>query len=110
MGIELELGFLLVFQIVGTGIFAPFEVETPPWKKIVKWGVIAALTIGLYQLIGHWSILVPTAVGLAGLTFHLIWCKKNGIDPLRATPRRRYYELRGWQWPDETQPHAGATA
>ena len=23
-----------------------------------------------------------------------------GIDPLRATPRRKYYELRGWTWPE----------
>jgi hypothetical protein len=109
MGIELEVSFLLTLQLIGTEIFAPFEVETPPWKKILKWSIIAALTLGLYLIIGHWSILVPTAIGLAGLTFHITWCKKNGIDPLRATPRRRYYELRGWQWPDEAHPHAGAT-
>jgi hypothetical protein len=35
-----------------------------------------------------------------GLVVHLVWCRKNGIDPLRATPRRRYYEMRGWDWPE----------
>ncbi len=99
MGIELELAFLLVLQLVGTEIFAPFEVETPPWKKILKWVVLAGLTLGFYRLIGHWSILIPAVLALAGATFHLFWCKKNGIDPLTASPRRRYYELRGWPWP-----------
>lgn len=36
MGIELELGFLLVLQLIGTEIFAPFEVETSPSKRILK--------------------------------------------------------------------------
>lgn len=110
MGIELELGFLLALQIIGTETFAPFEIETPAWKKILKWSIVAGLTLGLYQVIGHWSILVPTVLGLVGFAFHLVWCKKNGIDPLRATPRRRYYELRGWPWPDDEQPHEPATA
>ena len=25
-------------------------------------------------------------------------CRKHGIHPLHATPRRRYYELRRWEW------------
>lgn len=29
MGIEIELAALLVLQILGSGDFAPFEVETP---------------------------------------------------------------------------------
>lgn len=110
MGIELELGFLLFLQLVGTEIFAPFEVETSPVKKILKWSIVIGLTLGLYKLIGHWSLLVPTILGLVGFSFHLAWCKKHSIDPLRATPRRRYYELRGWPWPEDSQPHEPATA
>ncbi|MCP3959061.1 MAG: hypothetical protein GY719_14515 [bacterium] len=74
MGIELELGFLLAVQVIGAEIFAPFEIETPPWRKILKWGLLAAITLGLYPILGHWSILVPAALGLAGLTFHLADC------------------------------------
>ncbi len=98
MGIELELAVLLILQVVGTETFAPFEIETPTWRKILKWLILASITLGLYALIGHWAAAVPVGLGLLGLTFHLIWCKKNGIHPLRATPRRRYYELRGWPW------------
>ncbi len=98
VGIELELGILLGLLLVGPGIFAVFEVETPAWRKILKWSIVIGLTLGLYGPIGHWAAVVP--VGLAGIgsTIHWVWCRKNGIHPLRATPRRRYYQLRGWDW------------
>ena len=100
MGIELELAVLLGVAIVGTGTFAVFEVETPAWRKMLKWGMVTGLTLGLYALVGHWAIALPLVAGLAGATFHLIWCRRNGIDPINATPRRKYYELRGWTWRD----------
>lgn len=98
IGIELELSVLLTLLLFGAEIFAPFEVETPAWKKIVKWSFTILITLGLYKYIGHWSALVPVVLGLFGLGFHIVWCAKNGIHPIRATPRRRYYELRGWKW------------
>ena len=97
---ELELAVLLGVAILGSSTFAVFEVETPPWRKILKWVTISGLTLALYQWVGHWSLLVPAVGAVAGTTFHFIWCKRNGIDPLHATPRRRYYELRGWSWPE----------
>ena len=75
-----------------------FEVETPWWRKTLKWLVLAGVTIGLYMWIGHWALAFPIAGGAFGLVFHFAWCRKNGIDPWKATPRRRYWELRGWQW------------
>lgn len=99
MGIELELGVLLAVAIIGQSTFARFEIETPAIRKIGKWFMMAGLTLGLSKLVGHWALLVPLAMGAAGTTFHFIWCKRNGIDPIRATPARRYYELRGWTWP-----------
>lgn len=99
MGIEIELAFLLALQVLGTELFARFEIETPAWKKVLKWALLAALTLGLYPLIGHATILVAATLALAGLTVHILWCRKNGIHPLKATPHRRYYHLRGWPWP-----------
>jgi hypothetical protein len=98
MGIELELSVLLAIAIVGPAIFAVFEVETPWWRKALKWTLISAITLAFYAVAGHWAVLFPVAGALAGLGFHFWWCRKQGIDPLRATPRRRYYELRGWEW------------
>lgn len=98
MGIELELGVLLLILLFGADIAAPFEVETPAWRKILKWSVIIAVTFALYGFIGHWALVAPVGLASLGLTVHFVWCRKNGIHPLRATPRRRYYELRGWDW------------
>jgi hypothetical protein len=102
MGIELELAVLLAFSVIAQSAFARFEIETPAVRKIVKWFVMIGLTLGLSRLVGHWALLVPVALGAAGTTFHIIWCRRNGIDPIRATPTRKYYALRGWKWPDPT--------
>jgi hypothetical protein len=99
MGIELELTVLLAIAIFGSSAFAVFEIETPWWRKILKWGIVCGLTLALYRAVGHWALALPIGAGVAGATFHFWWCRKQGIDPIRATPRRRYYELRGWTWP-----------
>jgi len=101
VGIELELAILLAFAIIGQSAFARFEIETPPLRKILKWFTLSGLTLALARYVGHWALLVPVTVGLAGSIFHLVWCRRNGIDPLRATPSRRYYALRGWTWSEE---------
>ncbi len=98
MGIELELLALLIIQLLGSSFFAKFEIETPVAKKIFKWVTIDAITIGLYYLVNHYALLFPVVMVLAGTIVHFRICKKNGIDPLKATPRKKYYELRGWKW------------
>ena len=103
MAIELELAILLALAVIGQSTFARFEIETPAIRKIIKWFSMVAITLGLYGVIGHWTLLVPAILGAAGTTFHFTWCKRNGIDPIRATPARRYYELRGWTWPFATE-------
>lgn len=43
---------------------------------------------------------VATVIG--GGVVHCTWCRKHQIHLFRATPRRGcYYELRGWDWPEE---------
>ena len=100
MGIELELLVLLIVSVLGQSIFARFEIETPAWRKILKWSILVAGTLGLYTLVGHWSLLLPLLGAGGGAAFHFVWCRRHGIHPLRAIPHRRYYELRGWQWPE----------
>ncbi len=68
MGIELELGVLRGICVLGTSFFGIFE------------------------------MVLPIALGLGGMIFHLVWCRRHGIHPLEATPRRRYYALRRWDW------------
>ena len=66
MGVELELGVLLAFAIVGQSTFTRFEIETPPLRKIVKWGTQALPTVLLYRLVGHWALLLPASIAVAG--------------------------------------------
>lgn len=100
MGVELELLLLLVIAVLGCGIFARFEIETPAWRKILKWAIVIVGTLGLYALVGHWSLILPLGAAAAGTSVHFVWCRRHAIHPLRATPHRRYYELRGWKWPE----------
>lgn len=97
-GIEPELITLLVIQTIFISAFSKFEIESPLVRRIVKWFIIDGITIGLYFAIGHWAILFPVLGLIPGITFHFIWCKKNGINPFNATPRKKYYELRKWKW------------
>lgn len=98
MGMEVELAELLVIQLVMTSFFARFEVETRASIKILKWIIIAKITFGLYYYFGHWSAIFPVVALIPGTIYHFVWCKKNGIDPIKATPRKKYYELRKWKW------------
>lgn len=97
-GVAVELAVLLLLQTLGTSIFARFEIETPVWRKLFKWGVLIGVTLALSVAVGHWALIFPAFVFVLGATVHFVYCRKHGIDPWRATPRRRYYELRGWTW------------
>ena len=44
-----------------------------------------------------------------GTIVHFRIYKKNGIDPLKASPSRKYYEFRGWKWVNNPT-HAGKVA
>ncbi len=101
MGIELELYILLVFLILGSSIFAVFEVETERWRKVLKWFIVCGGTVGLYHAVGHVALVFPIGAGAIGTAFHFWWCRKHSIDPIHATPRRKYYELRNWDWPED---------
>lgn len=97
---ELELGVLLGIAIVGITVFGVFEAETARWRRLLKWGIITALTLGLHSRVGHAAVALPLAMASLGLAVHFWWCRRHGIHPLNATPRRRYYALRGWRWPE----------
>lgn len=100
MGVELELGALFLMAVVGMSVFGRFEVETPAPRQILRWLLAAAVTLGSYAWIGHWALAVLAGFGCLGATVHLVWCWRHGIHPATAEPRRKYYALRGWAWPD----------
>jgi len=46
MGVELELYVLLAILLLGSSIFAVFEVETARWRKVRKWVIVSGGTVG----------------------------------------------------------------
>ena len=100
MGVELELYVLLAILILGSSIFAVFEVETARWRKALKLLIVSGGTVALYYAVGHVALVFPVSAAVIGTAFHFWWCRRHGIHPIHATPRRKYYELRGWQWPE----------
>lgn len=98
LGIELELSELLILQLFAFVLFGRFEVETPAARRIIKWLIIYLITVGIFLWAGHWAAFFPLLVTVPGSIYHFIWCKKNGIHPLKATPRKKYYQLRKWKW------------
>lgn len=95
---EIILFVLLGIQLFASTAFAKFEIETPLSRKLIKWLVIDGSTVALFYVIGYYSVLLPISMIAIGATYHIFWCKKNGIDSLKATPKRKYYKLRGWKW------------
>ncbi len=98
MNFTIELSILLLIQLIGSSSFAVFEVETPALRKILKWLILDVITILLSLWIGHWALVFPSIILIAGILFHFWFCRKNGIDPFDATPRKKYYMLRKWSW------------
>ncbi len=104
MGIELELGVLLALSVVGKTLFARFELETHRGRLLLKWVIVVVATLLLYRAAGHWALLAPIVAGGGGMIFHVVWCARHGIHPLHATPRDKYYALRGWTRGTEWAP------
>ena len=98
MGIELELGVLLALVVFGTALFGVFEVETPKWRRVLKWAVVTGGTVALYFAIGHVALVILMGLSAGAVVYHGWWCRCHGIHPIHATPRREYYRLRGWDW------------
>jgi hypothetical protein len=98
MGIELEWFILLIISVVGKSVFQKFALQTPIWQQILKWVITIAITYGLYRLGGHqWALgFLFSFLGL-GMALHFLWCGYHEINPWHATPKEKYYALRGWK-------------
>ena len=68
MGIELELYVLIGLLALGSSIFAVFEVETPRWRKVLKWLIVVGGTVGLYYTVGHLALVFPPCYGSGGIS------------------------------------------
>jgi hypothetical protein len=94
-----ELLALFAFHTLGVAVFGKFESETAWWRLTLKWIALFGITYWLANSFGHGVALTAILLlMIAGLGFHFWWCAKHKIHPVQATPRKKYFELRGWEW------------
>ncbi|GLL03770.1 hypothetical protein [Dactylosporangium matsuzakiense] len=75
--------------------FGHFETVRPLWTRIARWLGYLAVTGLLGVTAGRpWTFVWVAGLPLAGAAVHVIWCRRNGINPLTAEPRDRYEQLR----------------
>jgi hypothetical protein len=67
------------------------------FKRVMRAGILIGGTGLLSYFFGHWSLLLPLGMAMAGASFHFWWCWRNNIHPLTAEPYDRYLQLRGWK-------------
>jgi hypothetical protein len=92
-----DLFIAVLLNLLGAYTFGPFGTNTPIIHKIVKLAFYLGLVALVSWLLGPpWGTIAAIGLLTVGLTVHFWWCRKNGIHPLRAEPREKYYRLRGW--------------
>jgi len=96
---ELFLASTLI--AVGSIIFGRFEEGVPRWRRLLKLVLFLSVTALLSQTVSRVAALLWIfGAGVLGLSFHIWWCKRHGIGIISAEPRAKYYQLRGWPWPE----------
>ncbi len=78
-----------------TPAFGHFESVRPLWTRIARWLIYLAVTAVIGATAGRpWTFVWLIGLPAAGAAFHVVWCRRNGINPLTAEPRDRYEQLR----------------
>ena len=96
---EKELLALLFINVMGYGIFGKFESHSPWWRSVLKWAAMVGIVWTLATYFGHnVALIVLFFLMVLAVFVHFYWCNKHGIHPIAATPRKKYFELRGWKW------------
>lgn len=96
-----EIAIITTIFAVGNIIFGNFETHTPKLRRIGKVFLVTALAVGISVLAGRtWFYVFLGAMGLLFVVVHGWWLPKQGIHPITAEPKDRYYKLRGWKYLD----------
>ena len=84
--------------IAGNYIYWEFAKDETTAKRIVKYGIYAAIAAGLTKKFGRpHNMFFIAGLPILGAVGHTILMKKDGINPITAEPKEKYYGLRGWE-------------
>lgn len=90
----MDLGVALTLWLAGFAVFGRFI--APRWKVAGKFIFYLAAAAALSAWLGHWSLILIVGHQLLGVSGHVWWCRRHGINWLTCEPRAKYLELRPW--------------
>ena len=68
----LELKIAAVVVLVAPVVFWRFEEQTPPAKRVMKWGSYLGVTLILFGTVGQpWSLVWAVGLPAVGLSYHV---------------------------------------
>ena len=96
----MEVAVVAIIFAVGNILFGHWEVQTPKWRRLLKFALFLALTLGLSSWLGRrWAFGFLGLLALAVVIVHAWWLPKHGINGWTGEPKAKYYALRGWKYP-----------
>jgi hypothetical protein len=100
MNLWVEVAVVATVFAVGNILMGHWEVRTPKWRRLLKFVLFVALTLGLSKWLGRaWSFGLLGVMGIAVLVVHGWWLPRKGINGWTGEPKEKYYALRGWKYP-----------
>ena len=97
----MEVAMVATIFAVGNILFGHWEVETPKWRRLLKFVIVLALTLLISRMSGRlWAFLFLGALAVAAVIVHAFWLPwRYGINGWTGEPKEKYYALRGWKYP-----------
>ncbi len=93
-----EVSIVSTIVALGHILLGQFEERTPRIRKLIKYIITLALSIGLSFFFGRVAMFIFLTVFLVlALYIHIIYLPKKGINGWTSEPKKKYYELRGWE-------------
>ena len=96
----MEVAVVATIFAVGNIVFGHWAVETPVWRRLLKFVVILGVTLGISASIGRpWAFGFLGLLGVGVIIIHGWWLPRHGINGWTGEPKEKYYALRGWKYP-----------
>jgi Mn2+/Fe2+ NRAMP family transporter len=98
MNLWIDVAVMASAYAVGVILFGHFEERTPKWRRVLKFFMFTGVIVLISATAGRaWSIGFVAALLSLVAVVHAWWLPRQGIHPLTAEPKDKYYALRAWK-------------
>lgn len=98
-----EVAVTGVLIAIGNILLGHFEAGKAKRRRVGKVFIGCGLAVLISATAGRtWFFAFLGTLAIAVLVVHGWWLPRKGINGWTAEPRERYYRLRGWKFPPET--------